>query len=928
MTDNNVLDHWDKRSLDALLPHFEKAKVSVKISSGFFTISGFNRIQSALIGTTTLILVGYDDTQSANLVGKLLEDIRVDLMRWEHENRREAVSLLVAKLSKQEIYFRENDDEPYADARIRKNDHGKVYIVDDRMVWLGSPNLTNKGLLENHESIGALINPERVQIWVKFFQEKWDAPDTKDLTLELMQRLRAWLELADPFHVYLKSIQALVPREEPEPPRKRYKLPADYQQVIIKRVVRQLKTYKGAMLVASTGMGKTVMATDACYKLDRERLVDTVLVFAPKLTHLNWEEDLDNAGINHQIFSREILGQKRSSGKEAKKIQRYLDKLDEQYIIIIDESHYFRNENKPGGKQKLSFSRVIDRVRESGCYVLLLTATPYAKGFEDINNQLKLLPHCAPEQRRRVLRQYVLPSMVQEVIRHPNAWAIPESGFPETFHRLEVVTLISTSWVARNFGISTAEGDYVKRPDGDMWIPQLNLGRVNVPLPVEKEMKKLIGRGLFKHVHQSFPTREGGFNTTDRSIEDKVSTAWASSPLALTETLYKVMEDIYDASFKISQDRRQELIHPVYSNLRGMTYQDDPKLQALLQLIMKHCGEKVVIFTERHPTATYLENAIKELLPNRSVATPIRLLNPLEYGTYEDDEIQKMIENFAPISNGIKPTSNDIDILILTNAQSTGINLQDANVVINYDLAWTPDVILQRTGRIMRFWQQPRNVYIYAFVAVFEFDDPVLQYEASSVSKQLSSLTKRSREAEEIAEVPILPQSDRERITSLGSFSMVTLADLGELDATKVEDYSGGSPFLKHVTALIQNQELADNLADDINSAKLYDGEHEIVYLLIRHQNEFEWLVFNVSLGQSAAWSNDRLLEAIACDADESVAVIDKELLETVAQSMRNEWCKRNNVQSSEVERICAMYLKPRNKEDSLNDLVKINAVA
>ena len=81
-------------------------------------------------------MVGYDDSQSANLIGKLLEDIRVDLMRWGHENRREAVSLLVAKLSKQEIYFRENDDEPYADARIRKNDHGKVYIIDDQMVWL------------------------------------------------------------------------------------------------------------------------------------------------------------------------------------------------------------------------------------------------------------------------------------------------------------------------------------------------------------------------------------------------------------------------------------------------------------------------------------------------------------------------------------------------------------------------------------------------------------------------------------------------------------------------------------------------------------------------------------------------------------------------------------------------------------------------
>ena len=746
------------------------------------------------------------------------------------------------------------------------------------------------------------------------------------MTLGLLERLRAWLELADPFYVYLKSIQALVPREEPKPPRKRYKLPADYQRVIITRVVRQLKTYKGAMLVATTGMGKTVMATDVCYKLQQEGIIDTVMVFAPKLTHLNWEEDLGNAGINHQTFSREILGQKRSLGKEAKRLQRYLDKLDDQYIIVIDESHYFRNENKSGGKQKFSFSRVIERVNESGCYVLLLTATPYAKGFEDINNQLKLLPHSGPERIQTTSGQFVFSGM--KAIRHPYAWVIPEDDFFEAFRRLDVITLISTSWVARNFGIPTAEGDKVKRPDGEVWIPHLNLYRATVPLPLERKIKNLIGKGYFKHDNMSFPAREGGFITKDSTIEDQVYEAWLSSPIALQETLYQVVEDDYSVSFKVSQEMRREAIEPVYSELQGMNYQDDPKLQALLELIEKHPGEKVIVYTQRLPTATYLKEVIEEKLPDISVATPIQRLNHLKYSTLEDDALQMMIQKFAPISNNIEPPSDAIDVLILTNAHSTGINLQDANVVINYDLAWTPDVIIQRAGRILRFWKEPRQVHIYAIVGIFEEDDPILTYDASGVSRQLASLVARSNEAQEIVEIPILPENEHQRITSLGRFSRVTLADLGELDATEIEDYSGGSPFLKHITALIQNQQLADNLRDDINSAKLYEGEHEIVYLLIRYQDEYEWLVFNVSLNQPEEWSNDKLLEAIACDADESVAVVDKETLETVAQRMRKDWCKRNNVLASEVERICAMYLKPRNKEDSLNDLVNIKTIA
>ena len=513
------------------------------------------------------------------------------------------------------------------------------------------------------------------------------------------------------------------------------------------------------------------------------------------------------------------------------------------------------------------------------------------------------------------------------MIGHPNAWAIPKHDFLERFRRLEVATLISTSWVARNFGIQADEGDYVERPDGDMWIPHLNLLKVNVPLPFETEMKNLIGKNYFKHEKTSIPTREGGFITTDSSIEDRVSEAWSSSPLALKETLYQVMEDSYDVSFKVSQKQRKELIEPVFSQLQDMSYRDDPKLQALIHLISKHKSEKIIVFTLRHPTAAYLKTAIEEKLPDISTATPIQRAGQMEYSTIEDDDLQMMIQKFAPISNNVKPPSEAIDILILTNAHSTGINLQDANVVINYDLAWTPDVIIQRAGRIMRFWEEPRQVHIYAFVGVFEEDDPILNYDASSVSKQLASLTARSREAQEIVEIPILPDDEHQRITSLGKYSRVTIADMDELDATKIEDYSGGSPFLIHITALIQNQDLADSLRDDINSAKLYDGEHEIVYLLIRHQDEFEWLVFNVSLNQLEEWSNDKLLEAIACNEDESVAVVDKEILETVAQSMRIDWCQRNNVHSSEVERICAMYLKPRIIEDNLDDLVKIDAV-
>jgi len=185
-------------------------------------------------------------------------------------------------------------------------------------------------------------------------------------------------------------------------------------------------------------------------------------------------------------------------------------------------------------------------------------------------------------------------------------------------------------------------------------------------------------------------------------------------------------------------------------------------------------------------------------------------------------------------------------------------------------------------------------------------------------------LTARSREAQEIAEIPVFPQHERERVTSLGRFNKVTLEDLGELEAREIEDYSGGSPFLEHITALIQNQELADSLEDDINSAKLYDGQHEIAYLLIRYKNEYEWLIFNVSLQRFEQWSNDRLLSAIACGPDEDVATVDRAKFEEITQSMRIEWCNQRGVDSEDVERICAMFLKPRHLQDEIENLATI----
>ncbi|MCB0541797.1 MAG: SWF/SNF helicase family protein, partial [Bacteroidetes bacterium] len=58
-----------------------------------------------------------------------------------------------------------------------------------------------------------------------------------------------------------------------------------------------------------------------------------------------------------------------------------------------------------------------------------------------------------------------------------------------------------------------------------------------------------------------------------------------------------------------------------------------------------------------------------------------------------------------------KQLQNPIDILIATDALSEGQNLQDADMVINYDIHWNPVRIIQRMGRIDRLGSPNSKIF-------------------------------------------------------------------------------------------------------------------------------------------------------------------------------------------------------------------------
>ena len=912
-------DHWSKNTIDFLKPHLAAAKTHIRIATGFFTVQGYNLLRSSFVGKEVLLLVGYDEASAERLRSKMIDDIMAHLACWDERNRRETVLDLVEKIRRGELRIVERETTEVIDARIRTGDHAKLYIIDQDRVLVGSSNLTVSGLQSNYEAVLGNEDDQRVSQWLQWFNDYWNAPDTYDLTQALLEALLRWLELAFPYDIYLKTILALVREDQTEAPRGSYKMPVKYQQVIVERLLRQLRAWHGAFLVASTGLGKTIMATHAALRLKRDGEILNVMVFAPKQMRPDWERALKSAGISYEIFTRDLLDQPATKkNRQVRRILEALETIDDKYIIFIDESQRFRNRiNATGDRVRYSFERLVDVIRRKQPKVLLLTATPFAKGVDDLNNQLYLLPHTAPRNTTRDDGQMAFDAFA-EVIMDTTTWRVRDSeDFFDEFIDLPVATVISTSQVAKNFATQTDDGEYIDFGEQRKWLPQIEVRKVKVPLPVERQMTAALDQRYFKHEMVSFKSRIG-FQRTESTIEQTAIVAWMSSPLALQEVVANTIGGAYEVDFVRSEKERKRVLGRISADLDQFTYDDDAKLVALCHFLehFRETDQKVIIFTERLATAVYLEKALGKLLPNLRIANVVKETTPGEYALKDfDTEVYDLILDFAPEANsdntGDRPAKNAYDVFISSDAYSAGINLQDASVVISYDIAWTPETIIQRAGRVLRFWTKPRRVSLYIFVGNFQ-EDAIRQKESQRVEERMRRLVQRTHHAEKFSEIPIIPENERAQYDTLSSLTDVTIEDLELIDLTEIEEFSGVSRFLIHIAELSQNAELARTIPDDITSALAYKGSRHCVYLLLRHNGEFVWTVYDIGHKQLLDLKEDDLLEMIHCASDTIPAGIDPNLIEQRAQEAKSLWATQNQIDQPEfIERICALYLLP-----------------
>lgn len=172
----------------------------------------------------------------------------------------------------------------------------------------------------------------------------------------------------------------------------------NFQRDAALAIINKLEKYNGCILADSVGLGKTFTALSVIkYYENRNK---SVLVLCPKKLENNWntyKENYVNNPIAGDRLRYDVLYHTDLSRTHGKSNGLDLDRINwSNYdLIVIDESHNFRNGGKLSGEdneKENRYLKLLNKVIRKGVKtkVLMLSATPVNNRFNDLKNQLAL----------------------------------------------------------------------------------------------------------------------------------------------------------------------------------------------------------------------------------------------------------------------------------------------------------------------------------------------------------------------------------------------------------------------------------------------------------------------------------------------------------------------------------------------------------
>ena len=350
-------------------------------------------------------------------------------------------------------------------------------------------------------------------------------------------------------------------------------------------------------------------------------------------------------------------------------------------LIIIDEAHRVAGSSGEVARYKLG-----NLLAQASPYLLLLSATPHNGKTEPFLRLIRLLDADAFPNAKSIVREQVAPFLIRTEKRE----AIDNNG--NLLFKNRITHLVTISWDERNNlqrELYEMVSSYVaKTYNKALRNRKKNMCLIFLLIIMQRMVTSstaAIRQSLERRLNVLLEQRTCVGNLREEDLDE-----------------LNIEDGVEDALEAISLDMELEIeeLKQIISLAKQAQFQNqDAKVEPLLNeidaILSEDRTQKVIIFTEFVATQTYLQ----ELLVNRGYT--VTILN----GGMSIDERNAAMQEFKTSTS----------IFISTDAGGEGLNLQFANIIINYDLPWNPMKIEQRCGRVDRIGQQ-RDVHIYNFI--------------------------------------------------------------------------------------------------------------------------------------------------------------------------------------------------------------------
>jgi superfamily II DNA or RNA helicase len=475
------------------------------------------------------------------------------------------------------------------------------------------------------------------------------------------------------------------------------------------------------VLADDPGSGKTIMAGLYMRELIMRADSHRILVVAPGSLVEQWRDELhEKFGLDFHIYST-LLEQTSPSGNPFDDYARLIVRLDQLArneelqdklcapgwdLVVFDEAHKLSAHYFGSKLEKTARFRFAEKLGGYVRHLLLMTATPHNGKEEDFQLFLSLLDSDrfygkfrdgvhkvdASDLMRRMVKEelvkfdgtplfperraytvnYTLSDIEAALYEAVTEYVKTEMGKADALHGAQKGSV--------GFALTALQRRLASSPEAIY--QSLKRRRERLETRLRDQKLGIRGRQVLAETVPSLPDDDDELTAEEKenfeeTLIDEATAAQSVAELEAEIVILQRLERQAKAVVASGQDRKWDELSKILQNNPEM--RDASGRQ-----------RKLIVFSEHRDTLNYLHQRIAGVLGNADAIVTI-------HGGTHRDERRRLQALFR--------SDPEVRILVATDAAGEGVNLQNANLMVNYDLPWNPNRIEQRFGRIHRIGQ-------------------------------------------------------------------------------------------------------------------------------------------------------------------------------------------------------------------------------